>query len=48
MVAFVSNNPDTMNYLFNFAKRLIELEELYKELCMEFCVKKGETNIKTL
>lgn len=37
VVAFESNDSDTMNYLYNQSKRLIELQELYQELCSEFC-----------
>lgn len=36
VAAFESNDPDTMNYLYVQSKRLIELHELYKELCYEF------------
>lgn len=31
--AFESNDQDTMNYLYNKAKRMLELHELYQELC---------------
>ena len=34
--AFESNNQNTMNALYNESKRLVELRELYKELCYEF------------
>ena len=33
---FESNNQNTMNALYNESKRLVELRELYKELCYEF------------
>ena len=36
VIAFESNDPDTMNYLYNQSKRLVEIHELYKELCYEF------------
>ena len=35
-MAFESNNLDTMNYLYNQSKRLVELQELYKELRYDF------------
>ena len=31
--AFESNDPEVMTYLYNKAKRIIELKELYQELC---------------
>lgn len=37
VIAFESNDPDTMNYLYNQSKRLVQLQELYRELCYEFC-----------
>ena len=36
VIAFESNDSDTMNYLYNQSKRLVELHELYQELCYEF------------
>lgn len=35
IVAYQSGDPSTMNYLYQQAKRLVELQELYKELCFE-------------
>ena len=40
--AFESNNQNTMNALYNESKRLVELRELYKELCYEFYQNKEE------
>ena len=34
--AFESDNQNIMNALYNESKRLVELRELYKELCYEF------------
>lgn len=45
IVAYESGDPDTMNYLYQQAKRLVELQELYKELCFEF-YKKTKDNSK--
>ena len=39
VVAYESGNQDTMNYLYQQAKRLVGLQELYKDLCFE-CYKK--------
>ena len=36
IVAYESGDPSTMNYLYQQAKRLVELQELYKELCFEY------------
>lgn len=36
VVAFESGDKNTMNYLYQQAKRLVELQELYKELCFEY------------
>ena len=34
--AIESNDPDTLNYLLNKAKKLVELKTLYKDMCNEF------------
>ena len=36
IVAYESGNPSTMNYLYQQAKKLVELQELYKDLCFEY------------
>lgn len=36
VMVFESNDPDNMKYLYNQCKRLVELHELYQELCYEF------------
>jgi len=36
IVAYESDDRTTMNYLYQQAKRLVELQELYKELCVEY------------
>ena len=34
--AFESNDPDAMKHIYNQSKNLVELRELYQELCYEF------------
>ena len=34
--AYESNDSDTMKYLYNKAKKMLELQELYKALCLEY------------
>ena len=41
IVAYESDDSSTMNYLYQQAKRLVELQELYKELCFEYYKKKN-------
>ena len=41
VVAYESGNQDTMNYLYQQAKRLVGLQELYKDLCFEYYKKKN-------
>jgi len=36
VAAYESGDHSTMNYLYQQAKRLVELQELYKELCVEY------------
>ena len=36
IVAYESSDPATMKYLYQQAKRLVELQKLYKELCLEY------------
>ena len=36
IAAYESGDSSTMNYLYQKAKRLVELQELYKELCLEY------------
>ena len=42
VAAYESKDKDTMNYLYNQAKRLVLLQELYKDLCLEFYKKTKE------
>jgi hypothetical protein len=42
IVAYESGNQSTMAYLYKQAKRLVELQELYKELCFEYYNKKKD------
>ena len=44
VVAYESGEPNTMNYLYQQAKRLVGLQELYKELCFEYYKKTKETS----
>ena len=39
IAACESGDPDTMNYLYQQAKRLIGMQELYKDLCFEYYMK---------
>ena len=39
VVAFESNDPVKLEELREKAKKLFEMQNLYKELCFEFCVK---------
>ena len=39
IAAYESGDPSTMNYLYQQAKRLVGLQELYKELCFEYYTK---------
>lgn len=34
--AYESNSGDTMKYLYNKAKKIVELQKLYRELCLEY------------
>ena len=45
VAAYESGDPDTMNYLYQQAKRLIGLQELYKELCFEYYKKTKDTSV---
>ena len=36
IAAYESDDTSTMNYLYQQAKRLVGLQELYKELCFEY------------
>lgn len=44
VVAYESGDQDTMNYLYQQAKRLVGLQELYKDLCFEYYKKKKDTS----
>ena len=44
IVACESNDQSTMNYLYQQAKRLVGLQELYKELCIEYYNKIKDTS----
>lgn len=41
VVAFESDNRDAITEIYNNAKKMIELQKLYRELCLEF-YKKSE------
>ena len=34
--AYESNDSETMKYLYKKAKKLVELQKLYKDLCLEY------------
>ena len=34
--AYESNDSETMKYLYEKAKKLVELQKLYKDLCLEY------------
>ena len=36
VVAYESNDSETMKYLYGKAKKMIELQKLYKDLCLEY------------
>lgn len=36
IAAYESGDPSTMNYLYQQAKKMVGLQELYKELCFEY------------
>ena len=44
IVAYESGDPNTINYLYQQAKRLVGLQELYKELCFEYYKKTKDTS----
>ena len=44
VVAYESGDQDTMNYLYQQAKRLVGLQELYKDLCFEYYNKTKNTS----
>ena len=44
IAAYESKDSNTMNYLYQQAKRLVGLQELYKELCFEYYKKTKETS----
>ena len=44
IVAYESGEPSTMNYLYQQAKRLVGLQELYKELCFEYYKETKDTS----
>lgn len=43
IAAYESGDPSTMNYLYQQAKRLVGLQELYKKLCFEYYKKIKDT-----
>ena len=43
VVAYESGDSSTMSYLYRQAKRLVKLQELYKELCFEYYKKTKDT-----
>ena len=44
VAAYESGNRDTMDYLYQQAKRLVVLQELYKDLCFEYYKKSKVTS----
>ena len=44
IAAYESGDENTMNYLYKQAKRLVGLQELYKELCFEYYKKIKDTS----
>ena len=42
IVAYESGNPNNIEYLYQRAKRLVGLQELYKEMCFEYYKKTKE------
>ena len=44
IVAYESGNASAIKNLYQQAKRLVELHELYKELCLEYYNKKDKTD----
>ena len=44
IVAYESGDPDVMKYLYQQAKKLVGLKELYKELCFEYYKKLRDTS----
>ena len=36
VAAFDSKDPETMSYLYNQARRVLELKALYKQMCLEY------------
>lgn len=43
VVAYESGDPSAMKYLYQHAKKLIGLQELYKDLCFEYYKKTKDT-----
>lgn len=43
IAAYESGEPSTMDYLYQQAKKIVGLQELYKELCFEYYKKIKET-----
>ena len=37
VAAYESNDPEAVNVIYQQAKMLVELQELYKDLCLEYC-----------
>ena len=45
--AYESKDSETMEYLYKKAKKVLELQELYRELCLEYIEKKdSEKNVE--
>jgi len=45
--AYESNSDEAKEYLYKKAKKMIALQELYKELCLEYCkARKKERDIE--
>lgn len=44
VLAFESNDQTAINNIYMQGKRLVELKQLYKDLCMEYCYKVESKN----
>lgn len=40
VLAFDSKDSDTMDYLYKKAKKMVELKQLYKDLCIAYSIEK--------
>ena len=42
--AYESNDSETMKYLYEKAKKIVELQKLYRDLCLEYSKSKKNEN----